>query len=98
MRLPLQTALLAAALTAPLQADEFVLTIGGGYSPSGNQISLEKNVLFFSRVLDEKLPESFRHTVLFADGDDQRRDVQYLDVETPIAARRGAARAGLRSD
>lgn len=84
MRMLVPSALLAAALVAPARADDFVLTIGGGYSPSGNQVSLEKNVLFFDRVLDEKLPASHRHTLLFADGDDPRRDVQYLDLETPI--------------
>ncbi len=39
--------------TVSVQARNFVLTIGGGYSPSGNQVSLEKNVLLFNRVLDD---------------------------------------------
>src|SRR5262245_13740911 len=33
---------------------DFFLTIGGGYSRSGNQASLEKNVLFFERLLSEQ--------------------------------------------
>ena len=37
--------------TVSVQARNFVLTIGGGYSPSGNQVSLEKNVLLFNIVL-----------------------------------------------
>ena len=84
MRKLFRPALLAAALIAPAEAGDYVLTIGGGYSPSGNQISLEKNVLFFTRVLDETNASPDRHDVLFADGNDPRRDVQYLDVETPI--------------
>ena len=35
-------------------ARQYFLTIGGGYNPSGNQVSLEKNVLFFQRLLDEQ--------------------------------------------
>ena len=31
------------------------LTIGGGYSPSGNQVSLEKNVQYLNRMLIKKI-------------------------------------------
>lgn len=55
------------------------LVIGGGYSPGGNQVSLEKNVLYFRRVLGELgLLEAPRH-LLFADGRDRGRDLQFMD-------------------
>jgi hypothetical protein len=61
-------------------ADHF-LTIGGGYSPSGNQVSLERNVLFFRDVLNDLYKDSGvpAHEVFFADGNDPGRDVQYAD-------------------
>lgn len=85
--LKLPVLLLAAAWTcaAPAQAraaDDF-LTIGGGYSPSGNQVSLEKNVLFFRQVLADLYPAdgaaTLRHDVLFSDGNSPGRDVQYAE-------------------
>jgi len=85
MRLPAPlcaAALLTLASVAP--AKDYILTVGGGYSPSGNQVSLEKNVLFFSRVLEQAGPEGAEQTILFADGDDPRRDLQYHDPEAPL--------------
>ena len=56
-----------------------ILVAGGGYSPSGNQISLESNVKYFRRVLaDLGLSDLQTHT-LFADGKDEGRDLQYAD-------------------
>jgi len=37
-----------------LSATDFFLTIGGGYDRSGNQASLEANVVFFQQLLTEK--------------------------------------------
>ena len=55
------------------------LILGGGYSPSGNQVSLEKNVLYFRRVLGElDLLKAPRH-LFFADGRDKGRDLQFMD-------------------
>ena len=76
LKMGLTLTLLAAAVPTP--AAEFVLTIGGGPSPFSNQISLEKNVAFFNRVLAETLPAQTRHDVYFSDGDDPGRDLQYL--------------------
>ncbi|MBP85691.1 MAG: hypothetical protein CMJ64_03085 [Planctomycetaceae bacterium] len=69
-----------------LATDHF-LTIGGGYSPTGNQISLEKNVQLFQRMLGEIYPSEVAHDVYFSDGDDPGRDLQYQDssVEIPRA-------------
>ncbi len=72
-------------LSGAASAGDYVLTIGGGYSPSGNQVSLEKNVRFFERVLADDLPGAVRHDVLFADGDDPARDLQFSDPEEESA-------------
>lgn len=69
-------------------ADDFFLTIGGGYSPSGNQASLERNVLFYQRVLNEQGLTGKRNDVFFADGRDGRRDLQVVDRESVPKANR----------
>lgn len=66
----------------PAQARNFVLTIGGGYSPSGNQVSLEKNVLLFNRVLENYSDQIHQHDIFFADGKDRRRDLLVHDPES----------------
>ena len=84
MRSPLLVLATAIAIgPSTAAARDYILTIGGGYSPSGNQVSLEKNVLFFGRVIESSLAEGYEHTIFFADGDDSRRDVQFIDSESP---------------
>ncbi len=61
-----------------LAAKDYFLTIGGGYSPPSNQASLEKNVLLLQRLVVHQLDQP-RHDVLFADGDDRRRDLKVVD-------------------
>lgn len=61
------------------RGENFVLTIGGGYEPSGNQASLEKNVLLFQRVLAGQDGRVARHDVFFADGGDKGKDLQVHD-------------------
>ena len=63
-------------LPQSLPAADYFLTIGGGYNPTGNQVSLEKNVHFLQNVLAEKRPDRPKHEIYFADGDDSERDVQ----------------------
>ena len=60
------------------------LTIGGGYSPSGNQVSLEKNVQYLNRMLIKENLGDAPHSVYFADGDSDGRDLQYLDPKFKI--------------
>ncbi len=67
---------------SPVQSRDFFLTIGGGYSPSGNQASLEKNVLFFRRTLENLGVKPFSNDTFFADGDDADFDLQVLDAES----------------
>lgn len=70
-------ALLGVTLPA-VYAKDYFLTLGGGYSPQGNQASLEANVLFFQDVLAEKHPSRFAHSIFFADGFNKRADLQVL--------------------
>ncbi len=75
--------LVATVVTAPAaaRADDYFLTIGGGYSATGNQLSLERNVIFQQSVLAEQRPDNPRHDVYFADGNDDLRDLQCRDPE-----------------
>jgi hypothetical protein len=63
------------------RAEDYVLTIGGGYSPEGNQVSLEKNVLLFQSMLSEQSAELTRNDIYFADGDAPTKDVLVHDHE-----------------
>jgi hypothetical protein len=78
--------LLASALLAgrcsPGFATDYFLTIGGGYNPAGNQASLEANVVFFQRVLDEKHHGTRSHHIYFSDGHDPAADLQVLAAKT----------------
>ncbi len=77
-----------------LAKDDF-LTVGGGYNPSGNQVSLEKNVVFMQKVLAEERPDYPQHDIYFADGNDDGRDVHFRDPDfdktCPPAANHGRA-------
>jgi hypothetical protein len=56
-----------------------ILVLGGGYSPSGNQISLESNVKYFRKIRASiGLANASMHTY-FADGKDRGRDLQFFD-------------------
>lgn len=66
------------------EARDYFLTIGGGYSPTGNQISLEKNVQFFERLLFEQGLAAVAHDVYFSDGDSPHRDLQFYDPDFEI--------------
>jgi hypothetical protein len=72
-------------------AKDYFLTIGGGYDVTGNQLSLERNVLFQRSVLDAKRPDKPPYEVWFADGTDPHPDVQCRDPKfeenTPLARR-----------
>jgi len=66
-------------ISVPVSAEDHLLTIGGGYSPSGNQASLERNVLFFQRLLKEQDMNRLRHDIYFADGTSTGADLQVMD-------------------
>ena len=61
-----------------ISGKDYLLTIGGGYEPAGNQASLEANVLFFQEVVSEKYPIGVEHQIFFADGLDSQEDLQVI--------------------
>src|SRR5438045_2806926 len=63
---------------ATLFATDFFLTVGGGYDRSGNQASLEANVVFFQQILTDQHRGQRRHDIFFADGTDPAADLQIL--------------------
>jgi len=65
---------------------DYLLTIGGGYEPAGNQASLEANVLFFQEVVTEKYPGGVEHQIFFADGADSQEDLQVMAPRTDPAS------------
>ena len=65
-------------------AEDHFLTIGGGYSPTGNQVSLEKNVMLFQRLLSDQYPDGAAHEIYFSDGDNPGRDLQYHDPDAQL--------------
>ncbi len=67
---------------------DYYLTIGGGYARSGNQASLEKNVLYFQRVLRHHGLDSRRHAIFFADGLRSDADLQVIDRDSVPKANR----------
>lgn len=74
--------LVLAGIQTAATAKDFFLTIGGGYSPDGNQVSLERNVVFFQEVLKRTRSDEPEHWIMFADGDDAARDLQYRDADS----------------
>ena len=57
------------------------LVLGGGGAPSYNEIAIEKNVLYFQRTLKTLGFDPSRATILFANGNDGRETVRYLDAD-----------------
>jgi hypothetical protein len=72
--------LLLLLLTLPAPATDHFLTIGGGASPQSNQLSLERNVLYYQRVLGETGHGDAPHDVYFACGNSDQRDLQIADA------------------
>src|SRR3954471_16094531 len=84
---PLLLSLLALAAWPAVAATDHFLTIGGGGSPNNNQISLERNVVYFRRTLADCGLAAAHHTVYFACGNEKVRDLQFdqTNVEPPRA-------------
>lgn len=60
---------------------DYFLTLAGGYSPTGNQASLEANVIFYQSVIAKHHSPAPDHRIYFADGFDNQPDLQV--AETP---------------
>jgi Caspase domain len=56
------------------------LVLGGGGAPSYNEIAIEKNVLYFQRTIKKLGFDPSQATILFANGNDGRETVRYLDA------------------
>ena len=56
-----------------------LLVFGGGYSPSGNQVSLESNVKYFRRIRSSMGLREAAMKTYFADGKSKDRDLQFFD-------------------
>jgi len=65
----------------PAVAADHFLTIGGGDSPTYNQVSLEKNVQFFQHLLSDVETPDVANEIFFSDGDAGSRDVQYVAAD-----------------
>jgi hypothetical protein len=78
----------AVSLVNTALARDAFLTIGGGPSPESNQASIEKNVLFYGRLLDEQNVPASQRSVYFADGSAAGKDVQAKDVDSLPKANR----------
>src|SRR2546421_600526 len=66
-----------------IRADDHFLTIGGGESPTNNQVSLEKNILYLQRFLSDSGLGSMSNDIYFANGKELGRDIQFVDPTTP---------------
>ncbi len=69
-----------------VSANDYLLTIGGGYEPAGNQASLEANVLFFQQIVNEQFRPAIEHQIFFADGFDPEADLQVMDPKSAPAS------------
>lgn len=56
-----------------------ILVLGGGGSPSGNQISLESNVKYFRKISNAVGLGNATVSTYFADGKENGRDIQFFD-------------------
>jgi hypothetical protein len=84
----IRSVLFLLAFAAGARARDVFLTIGGGYSPEGNQASIENNVQFYQRLLNAQNIPASQHTVFFADGSAAGKDVQAKDVDSLPKANR----------
>lgn len=73
------TCLVLCGLAGAAHGADHFLTIGGGSSPANNQISLEKNILYFQRFLVDRGMGDLPQETFFADGTAGSRDLQYID-------------------
>ena len=61
------------------ESNTHLLIFGGGYSPSGNQVSLESNVKYFYKIRERIGLKNAKAFTFFADGKDNARDLQFFD-------------------
>ena len=71
------------SLTSPANGEDFFVVIAGGQEAAKNQVSLEKNVLFFRKVLEETAPGA-ELTEYFSSGNADIRSVQFESPEIDV--------------
>jgi hypothetical protein len=71
---------------APARAIDRYLSIGGGASASNSQVSLEKNIFFWQKVLGDAGLGGVAHDIYFASGPGPRRsrDVVFNDANASV--------------
>lgn len=67
----------------PADGRDHYLVLAGGQSAANNQISLEKNVLFFRKVLEETAPAASL-TEYFSSGNEDIRSVQFESADAKV--------------
>lgn len=91
-------------------AKDYIVVIAGGPNKEQNQASMEANVLFFLRLMEERQSDDREISIFFSDGPDAGDDVQVLidsspvgEEDTPLVqllktlSRRGPGRMGAMS-
>ena len=73
------------AASIPADARDHFLVIAGGQAAANNQVSLEKNVLFFRKVAAEKAPGASL-TEFFSSGNAHIRSVQFESADARLPA------------
>ena len=74
-------AMILSLTTSASDAKDHFLAVGGGFDPTGNQLSIETNLLHFQDVLAAVRPDEPAVDIYFADGAAEEPDVQYRDAE-----------------
>lgn len=72
-------------LSTPAEAEDHFLIITGGQAAARNQISLEKNVIFFRKVLED-CSSAAPLTEFFRGGNAEIRSVQFESVDAKLPA------------
>jgi len=75
-------AVMMMGISGTVTAKDHLLTIGGGYSPTGNQASLEANVIFYQQLVSQSYSTPVEHLIYFADGTDPKDDLQVMAAES----------------
>ena len=70
-------------MATPAVAEDHFLVIAGGQAAANNQISLEKNVLFFRKVLEDTAPAA-PLAEYFSSGNAKIRSVQFESSEATV--------------
>jgi hypothetical protein len=71
------TAAICCTFVSTLAGETRMLTFGGGSDPSHNEISLEKNILYFQQALSDLEMGQMSHDIFFADAGASDKTVEF---------------------